>query len=150
MKIRIEIDDEQSEEIVIRCKKMTKEIDDLQSLIKESFKNKQINIALYKDSQEFFISIDKILFFETDGNIVNAHTVDDMFQVKYKLYELEEMLPSYFMRVSKSTILNINEIYSINKKIQSSSEVMFQNTYKQVYVSRMYIKPLMEKMKGRY
>ena len=44
--------------------------------------------------------------FETEEKVVYAHTKDDMFQVKYRLYELEEILPGYFMRISKSTILN--------------------------------------------
>ena len=64
----------------------------------------------------------------------------------YKLYELEEFLPGYFMRVSKSTILNTNHIYSITRSISSSSKVEFQNTHKQVYVSRYYYKPLKIKL----
>ena len=44
-----------------------------------------------------------------------AHTWDDLYQVKYKLYELEEILPGHFMRVSKSTILNLQKIYALHK-----------------------------------
>lgn len=50
------------------------------------------------------------------------------------------------MRVSKSTILNINHIYSITRNLTSSSIVEFQNTHKQVYVSRHYYKPLKFKL----
>lgn len=50
------------------------------------------------------------------------------------------------MRVSKSTILNTNHIYSITRRISSSSKIEFQNTHKQVYVSRYYYKPLKIKL----
>lgn len=149
MKIKIEIDDSEDEEIIIRCKKIDKNIEHIQKLIKETLNNKNNELIFYKDNIEYFLDINKILFFETDGNLVTAHTDNDAFQTKYKLYELEDMLPSNFMRISKSSILNVNYVYSINRNITSSSIVEFHNTHKQVYVSRMYYKLLKEKMKGR-
>lgn len=148
MKTRIIIDEDNEEEIIIKCKKMTKGIESLQEIIKNSItENNQI--VFYKDNIEYYFDLENILFFETNGNIVNAHTLNDMFEVKYKLYELENILPGFFTRISKSTIVNINKIYSINKNITSSSVIEFHHSYKQVYVSRMYYKPLKEKMKGR-
>ena len=65
----------------------------------------------YKGNTEYYIAVDNILFFETDNGQINAHTRDDIYQVKYKLYELENILPGYFMRISKSAILNTKQIY---------------------------------------
>ena len=65
------------------------------------------------------------------------------------LYELEELLPGQFMRVSKSAILNTSHVYSITKNLSSSSVVQFRNTHKQVYVSRMYYKPLKCKLEEK-
>ncbi len=65
-----------------------------------------------------------------------------VYKVRYKLYELEELLPEYFMRISKSTILNTNKIYSISKNLTASSIIEFQNTHKKAYVSRHYYKQL--------
>ncbi|WP_332525109.1 LytTR family DNA-binding domain-containing protein [Terrisporobacter sp.] len=42
---------------------------------------------------EYYISLSDILFFETEENTMSAHTIDNVYQVKYKLYELEEILP---------------------------------------------------------
>ncbi|MCQ2050161.1 MAG: LytTR family transcriptional regulator DNA-binding domain-containing protein [Candidatus Saccharibacteria bacterium] len=150
MKFKTEICEDGDEEVVVRCKKITKEIEALQLAIKNTINNQAHDLVLYKDGAEFYLPLESILFFETGRSSVNAHTKDDEFQVKYKLYELENMLPGYFMRVSKSTIININQIYSINYNIASSSRVDFYNTYKKIFVSRMYYKPLKEKMKGRY
>lgn len=78
----------------------------------------------------------------------SAHTVDQVYRTKYKLYELEELLPGYFMRASKSAILNTNKIYSITHSL-SNCIVQFQNTHKQIYVSRYYYKPLRERLEEK-
>ena len=73
----------------------------------------------------------------------------DAYKAKYKLYELEETLPRFFMRVSKSTILNTNHIFSIDRNLTASSVVAFTGTHKQVYVSRYYYKPLISKLEEK-
>ena len=147
MKIRIEIDKDQDEEIIIRCKNIDERINSIQKFIESESVNKKIK--LFKDNMEYYIDLKSILFFETNDLFVSAHTVDNVFQIKHKLYELEKTLPNYFIRVSKSTILNVNHIYSIDRNITSSSTVIFNKTHKKVYVSRMYYKLLKQKMEGR-
>ena len=90
-----------------------------------------------------------MIFFETSGNQIHAHTLDDVYYVKYRLYELEDLLPGNFMRVSKSTILNTDRIYSITKNLATANTVSFVNTYKQVFVSRYYYRALKEKLENR-
>ncbi len=82
------------------------------------------------------------MFFETSADGVYAHTKNDAYVVKLRLYELEKELPDSFMRVSKSTIINLSKIMSLQKNITSSSLVRFMNSVKEVYVSRMYYKEL--------
>ena len=142
MKLRIEIADDLAEnEIVIRCREIDDEIQRLQRVISETASDRQ-QMLFYQEEKECYLSLQKILFFETSGNTLEAHTAEDVFNVKYRLYELERMLPSYFMRVSKSTILNVREVYSITKSLTASSLVEFQGTHKKVYVSRNYYKAL--------
>ena len=142
MKVRIDIDENLKEdEIIIRCRKLDektrKAYDTLMDITKESQ-----HLMLYKGNVDYYFPLENILFFETMDNCISAHTVDDVFETTYRLYELEELLPGYFMRVSKSTILNLNHIYSISRNLTASSEVQFMNTHKQVYVSRYYYKSL--------
>lgn len=108
--------------------------------------SQKAQIAFYKNNVEYYICLSKILFFETEEMGISAHTNDDAYQVKYKLYELEGILMNNFMRVSKSTIVNIDYIYSIERNLTSSSIVEFQDTHKKVYVSRYYYKPLKSKL----
>lgn len=142
----IEVDENISEnKIIIQCNKMTDDIDNLQKVICD-FISKTQKIIFYKDNVEYYVNLSDILFFETEDNYINAHTRDNIYQVKYKLYELENILTYNFIRVSKSTILNINEIYSITKNLTSSSVIQFKNTHKKTYVSRRYYKELKYKL----
>ena len=115
MKIRIELDDSlQEQEIIIRAPELTPEISQLQRLIGDATKATK-SLEFYKGDTRVYISTEEVLFFETDEKGISAHTGADSYEIRYKLYELEEMLPSYFMRVSKSTILNIKEIFTIDR-----------------------------------
>ncbi|HDK7138582.1 TPA: LytTR family transcriptional regulator [Clostridium botulinum] len=146
MKISIEVDNKIEEnEVIIRCSEISKDVKKIQTMLNDMLSRKK-QITFYKGDTEYYLSLEEVLFFETEGNGIGAHTIDNIYNVKYKLYELEEFLPGYFMRVSKSTILNTNHIYSITRRISSSSKVEFQNTHKQVYVSRYYYKPLKIKL----
>lgn len=147
MKVTIETDASiQEDEVIIRCRSMTEEILSLHRLIDSSCITTR-QMSFYKGDTEYYLPLSSILFFETDSGSVMAHTGKDIYLVKHKLYELEEILPGYFMRISKSTILNAHKVYAITRNLTASSTVEFEGTHKQVYVSRYYFKPLSEKLK---
>jgi len=149
MKIRIELDENLDEpEVVIRTSGITPEITQLQNMILEASKE-QRRLEFYKGETRVYLVLDEVLFFETTDRGISAHTVDESYEIRYKLYELEEMLPRKFMRVSKSAILNTEKIFAIDRNITSSSEVSFRETRKQVFVSRHYYKALMERLNER-
>lgn len=146
MKITVEIDENYIEdEVVIRCREVNDMVNRIHKAVSDITK-KETKLSLIKENKEFYISIEDILFFESDDSIICAHTVSDIYMTKYKLYELEQILPWYFSRISKSAILNVKKVYSITKNITASSVIEFKETPKQVYVSRAYYKPLMSKM----
>lgn len=149
MKTRIEVDSNiKEEEIVIRCWTMSEEIQRLYETL-SNITSKEHSLTFYKGTAEYYLSLEEILFFETEEKAVFAHTRDNMYQVKCRLYELEEILPGVFMRISKSTIINTNKVYSIQRNLTSSSLVEFQDTYKQVFVSRHYYKALKNKLEEK-
>lgn len=149
MKIRIEIEENLTEdEVIIHCSDLTEEVAKIQKAVSEVINASQ-KFVFYKGATEYYLALDEILFFETDENGISAHTKDDIYQTKYKLYELEDILPGFFMRVSKSSILNTNHIYSINRNLTASSVVAFAGTHKQVFVSRYYYKPLISKLEEK-
>jgi len=147
VKLRIELTDGSAEdEVVIRCGS----VDDNVQKIQEFISNLSApRMTFYKDSEEFYLPLENILFFETDGEQVFAHTTGDAFKVKLRLYELEEILPRQFIRIAKGTIVNTKQIYAINKNLTSSSKISFNNTHKHIYASRHYYRSLREKMGDR-
>ena len=145
MKVRIELDPEMDEpEMIIRAPRLTEDVARLQQLILEQ---KMTPLTFYKDRSEYFVDVSKILFFETDGEKIYGHTREEAYEVRQKLYELEEILPVAFCRVSKSTIVNTKQIYSIEKSFSGTSTVNFYQTHKQVHVSRHYYQLLKERLK---
>lgn len=145
MKIRLEFDaDCQEMEVVIRTASLTAEVERLQQ---ELLSLQREPLIFYKDTSEYFVELETILFFETDGTKIFAHSRDDAYEVKLKLYELEERLPRFFCRISKSTIANAKAIYSLDKSFSGTSRISFYQTHKQVHVSRHYYQTLKERLK---
>lgn len=149
MKIKIEIDDGlQEEEIVIRCKSLSDDVISIQKRITDAV-NLRMQLEVTKGEKEYYLTIDEILFFETDSNGVIVHTATQLYETKYRLYELEELLPASFIRVSKSAILNSAKVRAIHKNITGASEVEFMGSGKKVFVSRNYFKLLMAKLEEK-
>ena len=145
MKIRIEVDESLGDEIVIRCSKMDERILRMQEAVVEK-EERGFHMMLRKGETEYFLPVEDILFFETEGKVIYAHTREHMLATEYKLYELEEILPGSFLRISKSAIVNLDQVYSITRSLTSSSLIEFQHSNKRAYVSRIYYKLLMERL----
>ena len=149
MKVRIEIENNLIEdEVIIRCSEINNNIQKIQTAISNVTSTMQKIVAL-KENKEVYLPLEQILFFETNNNSVDVHTAHDTYSSKYRLYELEEILPNAFLRISKSTIVNSNHIFSITRNLTSSSLIQFYDTHKQVYVSRYYYKDLRKKINER-
>ena len=147
LKLRIEVVDEVLEdEVIIRCGSIDENVRKLQAFVKSL---SQPKLTFYKGTQEYYLPLEQVLFFETENEQIFAHTGKDAFLVKYKLYELEDILPRSFVRVAKGTIVNTSRIFALNRNIASSSQINFSGTEKHIYVSRHYFKSLKEKMRER-
>ena len=148
MKVKLELDpDCQGSEVIIHAPKLTPEIERIYHQLQADSKHSE-QIEGIRDNISYYLSINDILFFETDAKQVMAHTAKKAYFVKYKLYELENLLSGQFMRISKSTILNLDQIYALTKSI-SNCQIKFHDSYKTVYVSRRYYRDLNERLKER-
>jgi len=149
VKVRIEmIEDISEDEVVIKCARITQTIQDIHNAISEQC-SRSPKLTFYKKNEEYYFPLEDILFFETGGDQVHAHTVDDTYRIKHRLWELEEFLPKFFVRISKSAIINTRHILAIDRNLTSSSLIQFHKSHKQVYVSRMYYKGLRQKLAER-
>lgn len=145
MKFQIEFDENNIEPtVVIRCKELNDEVIALQKAFGKLEKVSQ-QLVLFKDDTEYYMPASEVIFFETIDKNVKVHTVDNVYSTKLKLYEIEEMFPQSFMRVSKSAIVNVGRIYAITRNL-TGCFVQFERSIKQVYVSRMYYKELHDRL----
>lgn len=149
MKLHIEIDDGiEEDEIIIHCKEMTDDILKLQKQINQAMKS-SMQLQVMKQEMEYFIQVDEILFLESSDSMVAVHTKGQIYFTRQKLYELDDLLPGNFMRVSKSTIVNTDKIRGIQKNITGASAIEFGSGNQKAYASRNYIKALMEKLEEK-
>jgi len=147
VKLRIEVSDDCTEdEVIIRCNSINETVQKVQTYIQSLTVPK---LTFYKGNQEFYLALEEILFFETEGEQVYAHTGNDAFRVRHRLYELEAILSRAFVRIAKGTIVNTARIYAIHRNLTASSQIQFVGTHKYVYVSRHYYKTLKERMQER-
>jgi len=149
VKVLIEMVDGLTEdEVIIRCCRVNETVQTIQKFALEQSAS-GAKITFFKQNQEFYFPLDDVLFFETEDDRVFAHTANDAYLIKYRLYELEEILPRQFMRAAKSTIVNITQVYSITRNLTASSLVNFTGSHKHVYVSRNYYQLLRQRINER-
>jgi len=149
MKVRIEMDSSLTEdEVVIRCRHISDDINSICSFIDNVSASDNV-LHCFKGNTEYHISVFDVLFFETGSDGVYAHTANDAYKAKFRLYELESILPKTFVRVSKSSIANVDCILSIDRNITASSLIQFSKTHKQIYASRLYFKDLRNRLNER-
>ena len=145
MKIRTEISDSCEEEIIIRCQNRTEQIIHIETILQNLASAKRV-LSLYCSGAEYFVEMEKIHFFETYDGKVYAHTKGGVFTTEYKLFALENLLPSSFVRVSRSCIANVMQVASIKRELVGNGELSFFDSSKKAYFSRGYYKLLREKI----
>lgn len=148
LKVKIELDPEQEEpSVTIHARELSPEVEQIYRQLQE-LDGRPDQLECHKDELTYYVNLVDILFFETEGRQVIAHTKTEAFTVNYKLYELENLLSSQFMRISKSTILNLKQIYALTRSI-SNCQIHFRDSYKTVYVSRRYYHSLSDRLNER-
>lgn len=145
LRIRIEISDDQAEEIVIRCREQNDTVKAIEHSIETALKGTS-ELILYINGTEYYVPREDILFFESDGTRIYANTNGKKYATTYRLFELENIMPSYFVRISKSVIANVKSISSLRREVTGNGEITFKNCEKKTYFSRGYYKKLREKI----
>lgn len=149
MKVRIElIDGLLEDEVLIRCGRVDEKLQKIHQYILDQ--SKVISeMTFYKQNTEYYFPLDNVIFFETEGEHIYAHTFNDEYKIKFRLCELDEILPRQFIRTSKSAIVNTRQIYSIARNFTASSLIQFKDSHKHVYVSRHYYNDLRKRLNER-
>lgn len=87
-----------------------------------------------------------VYYFEANENKVFAYYHSDVYEAKYKLYELEELFgPLDFLRCSKSMIVNMEKIEYLSPLFSGKLEAHLKNGEK-IIISRQYVRSLKVKL----
>ncbi|EAC5847696.1 LytTR family transcriptional regulator [Listeria monocytogenes] len=103
-------------------------------------------ISVKKDGATYLLEPKAILYFEAVESKIFVYTEKEIYEIHWKLYELEEKFKeSSFFRCSKSMILNIEWIEKIAPGFNGKFEAKLLNREK-VIISRQYAKVLKQKL----
>lgn len=144
VKVRIELCEE--EEIVIRCRERNEQIERLERAVQRVALGERREMVLYSSGSEYYIPFSELLYFESADGKVFAHTSRAVYSTDKKLFELETQLPPNFLRIAKSTIVNVNLIISLHREVVGNGTVYFRGSEKYTYFSRGYYKSLRDKI----
>ena len=104
-------------EVQINAPKITEEVQMLEEKINR-YKGKIRKIVGKQNNNYFIICISDIIKFYTKGKYNYCKTKTGDFRIREKLYYLEDVLPQEtFLRISNSTILNIEYVELFNTDI---------------------------------
>ena len=143
MKITFETPkDDEEDEIIVRCRKIDS---NLMSLL-QSFGTEKTTLNGYINNNIALLSYSDVYYFEAVENHVYAYCKSDVYEVKYKLYELEENCRNMdFIRCSKSLIVNLSKIKYLSPMFNGRLEALLKNDEK-VIISRQYVPELRRKL----
>ena len=135
MKITIQTDASvQETTLSITCKEITPELERLV----EAFRLSDKKLSVKVNGEVHLIDLKSILYVETVERCTFIYTESGAFESPLRLYELESMLAEHnFIRVNKSTLMNLSKIESLKSDIDRRIRVTLKNGY-QLIISRAY------------
>ena len=101
----------------------------------------------YKRDKKYFIKIESIYYIELIDKKTFIYTKEECYESPLWLYQIEEQLDQQFIRVNKSTILNMKYIKSLKADI-GSRIIVYLDNQDQVLVSRTYAKEFKKRLGG--
>ena len=132
MNFRLIIDNKKDEEIVATVHHRTALIDEIEALISKHTDR----ILGYTEDDIKMLSVSEIECITIlDGKTYAIDSKNRRYRLKLRLYELEERLPSSFIRINKSTIADESALDRFTVTIAGSVDAVFKCGYTE-YVSR--------------
>ena len=141
MKLRIVIDKNHDEQILIYAHEKTALICEIEQLVN----NDSFDLTGYGETETVKLNLNEICCFITEDNKVFALTEKDKYRLKSRLYQIEENLNDNFVKINQSCIANIKKIDKFKASVGGALTVIFKNGYED-YVSRRNLKSVKERL----
>ena len=140
MKLKLHIDPEKDEEIIIYAHKKSPLTDAIEQLVAEN----GVEIIGYNESESVRLNLNEICCFSVIGEKVFARTPTTDYRVRFRLCQLEEKLPDSFVKLNQSCLANIRMIDRFDSSVSGTLIVRFRNGSSD-YVSRRQMKKVKER-----
>ena len=139
-------DSPENDKVILEYFEFTQEFSDIKNFILD---NKQLFAVYDKEKNLVKLKIKDVLYFEAVGELVFAYTESGVFEVKMRLYQVEDALESHqILRASKSFLINLYRISAVTPALNGRLIATMDNGEK-VMISRQYAKIITERfMKG--
>ncbi len=143
MKITIQdIAPGEEEEIIVRCRDLD---DALLRMIRE-LKVRRGKFTVTENDKIRQIDADDIYYFEAVDNKVFLYLEQDVFEVRYKLYEIEKKYADTdFFRASKSVIINLARVKQFAPDFGGRFQAQMMNG-ERLKISRQYVPALKKRL----
>lgn len=133
MDFQLIIDKENEEVITARVKKVNELTEKIETLVKEYVGENKI--VVFSEDETVILEIKNIECITVIDNKIWAITENGRFFIRNRLYEVEKILPSSFVKINKSSVANISKIKKFISTYSGSVNVEFKSGYTD-YVSR--------------
>ena len=97
------------------------------------------------DEQVYLVKICKIQRFYIENRKVLAETASQIYSIDLRLYQVLDILPTTFIQISQSEIVNIDAISHLKLTPNGLVEIFLKNE-SFTYSSRRYLKTIKEKL----
>lgn len=144
MKHTIQIIREGAEEVIIRCREVTPEVERILALLQEP----AARLIGTRDGRQHVIDPARILYIESVDGRTFVCTAEDVLQVEHTLTQLEALLDKVrFFRCSKSMILNIDRVTALKSLACNRIDATMQGG-EHIIISRTYASEFRRRLKG--
>ena len=120
----------------IHTNELTDNIQQAITLLEDDSKMDMLAVKKGKDIS--FLNFDEIFMIRVEDKQVNVYTQEDKYLIKKALYRVEESLNPSFVRISKTTIVNIKKIDRVAPSLKGMMFIMLKNGLKD-NISRKYL-----------
>ena len=95
-------------------------------------------VAVKKGSDIALLQMDEIFMFRVEDKQVKVYSENSEYLIKKPLYQVEETLSSDFVRISKTTIVNLRKIERVAPSLKGMMFIELRNGLKD-NISRKYL-----------
>ncbi|MCR4930234.1 MAG: LytTR family transcriptional regulator DNA-binding domain-containing protein [Lachnospiraceae bacterium] len=142
MQVKFEkVDAPEKEEALIKAQSNT---DDIKAAI-ELLEGGKRKIPLIQNGETVLLETTLFYYIESVDKRTFVYTKDDCYESKLRLYELEETLGTFFLRISKSMIVNLKKIKTVKSDLSGRMEATMLNGEK-IVISRNYVKEIKRRL----